>query len=68
MQLFDISNDEYDVETKSENEDVGCSITTTKFEEISIDKNIDVAEVNDGMVNMQNVDEADKFLKCEENK
>ena len=39
----DISNDENDVETKSENEVVVCCITTTEFEEISIDTDIDVA-------------------------
>ena len=66
----DISNDENDVETKGENEVVVCCITATKFEEveISIDKDVDVTEVNDGMVNMQNVDEDDKFRECEENK
>ena len=77
--MFDISNDENDVETKGENEAVVCGITSTEFEEveISIDKDVDVvskldaAEVNyenDGIVNMQNVDEDDKFIKCEDNK
>ena len=75
----DISNDENDVETKSEKEVVVSCITTTEFEEVEIfiDKdvdvvsNLDVTEVNyenDGMVNMQNVDKDDKFLKCEDNK
>ena len=66
----EISNDENDVETKGENEAVVCCITKTKFEEveISIDKDLNDVEVNDGMVNMHNVDEDDKFLKCEDTK
>ena len=38
---------------------------------VDVVSNLDVTEVNyenDGMVNMQNVDEDDKFLKCEDNK
>ena len=68
MQFVDISNDENNVETKSESEVVVCCIIATKLEEISIDKDVDVVEVNDGMVNMQNVDEDDKIIKCEDNK
>ena len=58
-----ISNDEYDVKTKSENEVVVCCITATEFEEveISIDKDVDVVSNLDvAEVNYEN----DRLLTC----